>query len=218
MKKVLFSLLCVCVLNTVSFAQRADLQKIREERDQKISEITAEVRDIEARYWAKSVINKTTTMGELENSSKNWLGAPQEHARLLGLIREYVANGNTHITAQEYELLDENRRRVREFLNNGKENPAARILAERNQEISRISQPVADIEARYWAWRIAKVKDITFEEFASNAQKWVGERGTNQLLIEKVEENLKSGNTAALTKKEQKKLEKSKQAVKKLFK
>ena len=74
-------------------------------------------------------------------------------------------------------------------------NPAAAALAHKNRQIRNVKEPVFELEARYWAYRVAKVKDITFEELEHNSHTWVGERSYNQKLMNKVAENLRTGNT-----------------------
>lgn len=217
MKKLVL-VLCLCAVCLPALAQREDAGKIRAERDAAISKISAEVRDIEARYWAGEVLEKRTSLGALEVNARRWLGERAENERLLDLTRQYVRQGKIPaLSAQELDLLDENKRRVREFLNDGRQNPAAEALARRNREITQIKKPVAQIEARHWAWRIAVVKDVTFEELSANARQWVGERSANAALMDLVEENLKKGNTAPLSPQEEKRLEEANKQVRGLF-
>ena len=182
----------------------SDLDKVKHERDAKISAISAKVQDIEARYYARQVQQGNLLMGTLEENAKSWLGLPEENERFVALVKQYADGPQVPaLTPEEMEQLDENKREIRAFLNNGRENPAAAKLAERNRKIRELKEPVFELEARYWAWRVSKVKDTTIEELAAFSQNWIGERAYNQKLIAKIRENVQSGNTKQLTKKEE---------------
>lgn len=218
MKHVFVGLAVVLLAAVSSMAQQASLNSIKEQRDQQIDAITASVRDIDARYWAREIKEHRTSYGTLEVNSKQWLGSEAAKKELLGLIKQYV-NSPTPIviTPKEMKQLDESKSQVRVFLNSA-QNPASAALAQRNRQIREIEEPVFELEARYWAYRVATVKDVTLEELKANSYQWVGERAYNQKLMEKVEENLRTGNTAKLTKKEEKELEQAKARVRNLLK
>ena len=218
MRKFIVTVMLLGVLVLCGQAATQDVAAAKLERDTKISAIAAQVRDIEARYWARQVQQGSIVMGTLETASKNWLGLPEENAKLIALVKKY-ANGPKvpALTSEEMDALDKNKQEVRKFLNNGRENPAAAKLAERNRQIRLLHEPVFELEARYWAWRIAVVKDTTLEELEEYSQNWVGERAYNAKLIEQIRKNLKSGNTKQLTQKEEKKLENMHAQVRKLL-
>ena len=200
-------------------AQKPSLEDIKAQRDAKIDAIEAPVQDIAARYWARQVQDKIIMLGALEANARDWFGSEKANKALLDLIKKYVASGKKiTLTPEELDQLEENRRQVRLFLNNGRENPAAAALARTNRQIRQIKEPVFELEARYWAYRVAKVQDVTFDELAKNSHTWYGERSYNQKLIDKVEENLRTGNTRQLTKKEEALLEKAHQQVRELLK
>ena len=195
-----------------------DLDAVKRERDRKISEIEAPVRDLDAREFARQVQQGIISMGELEQASSQWLGLPEENAALVALIRKY-ANGPKvpALTPEELDALDENKRQVQLFLNNGRKNPAAARLAAINRQITQLEKPVFELDARYWAWRVTKVKDTTLEELEEYSQNWYGERSYNRKLINKIRENINTGNTKPLTKKEEKKLDQVKAQVRALL-
>lgn len=199
--------------------QKASLGDIKAQRDKKIDAITAPVRDLKARELAQQVQDKTITLGALQAASRDWLGSKEENQAVINLAKQYLATGKKiTLTPEELDQLDENRRQVRAFLNNGRENPAAAALARKNRQIRQIKEPVFELEARYWAYRIAKVKDVTFDELSQNSHNWVGERSYNQKLMNKVEENLRTGNTKKLTKQEEALLEKTNKQLRQLLK
>lgn len=198
---------------------KSPLGDIKAQRDAKIDAIEAPVRDLQAREWAMQIQNKVTTLGELQAASQNWLGSKEANQAVIDLAKQYLATGKKiTLTPEELDQLEENRRQVRAFLNNGRENPAAAALARKNRQIRQIKEPVFELEARYWAYRIAKVKDVTFDELSQNSHNWVGERSYNQKLMNKVEENLRTGNTKKLTKQEEALLEKTNKQLRQLLK
>lgn len=217
MKRVFVGLAVVLLAAVSSMAQQASLNSIKEQRDQQIDAITASVRDIDARYWAREIKEHRTSYGTLEVNSKQWLGSEAAKKELLGLIKQYV-NSPTPIviTPKEMKQLDESKSQVRVFLNSA-QNPASAALAQRNRQIREIEEPVFELEARYWAYRVANVKDITFDELKEYSYGWVGEYQYNDKLMDKVKENLDTGNTAKLSRSEEKKLEKAKKRVIKLL-
>lgn len=62
------------------------------------------------------------------------------------------------------------------------------------------------------------VKNVTMEDLSKSSLNWVGERSYNQKLINRISENIKTGNTAALTDKEMKKLDKANEKVRNILK
>lgn len=217
MKRILVGIVMFLLAASSLMAQPVTQRNLKEERDAKIDAITAPVRDIEARYWAREVKEHRTDLVTLEQNAKQWLGSDNAKAEQLALIKHYATYAQPIvITPEEMKQLDDSKRQVRVFLN-GSENPTAQALARVNRQIREIKEPVFELDARYWAYRVAKVKDVTFEELKQYSQNWVGEREYNQKLIEKVEENLQTGNTQKLTKKEEKQLEKATQRVRDLL-
>ncbi len=196
-----------------------DLAEVRRQRDEGVSAISSQVRDIEARYWARSILEKRTMMGTVEKWDRNTIGTKQEHEALVSLIKEYVRKGEIpKITMEELEMLDENKRQIRLFLNNGRENPAAAALARKNRQITEIKEPVFDIEARYWAWRIQNDEDLTYEQLYGYSINWVGETARKERLMTAIKVYLDAGPVKPLTKKEAKALEEKSQQVRDLLK
>ena len=217
MKRILVAIVMVLLAAGSLMAQPVTQRNLKEERDAKIDAITAPVRDIEARYWAREVKEHRTDLVTLEQNAKQWLGSDNAKAEQLALIKHYATSAQPIvITPEEMKQLDDSKRQVRVFLN-GSENPTAQALARVNRQIREIKEPVFELDARYWAYRIAVVKDVTLDELKAYSENWVGERSYNQKLMEKVEENLRTGNTEKLSKKEEKKLDKAKLRVHKLL-
>ena len=207
------------ILGSNCFPKESSLDDIKTERDKKIDAIISPVRDLRARELTRKVQDKVTTLESLEKASNNWLGSKEESQAVINLVKEYLSTGKKiTLTPEELDKLDDNQRQVSTFLNNGLENPAAAALARKNRQIRKIKEPVFELEARYWAYRIDKVKDVTFEELTRYSHNWVGERSYNQKLINKIEENLRTGNTKELTKQENKLLEKTNKQIRKLLK
>ncbi len=214
MKKLLV-VFGICILfSSVAWARpKVDLAQIRAERDKGIAKISAEVRDISARYWAGEVLRGHTTMSSLRSNCRHWLGSAEENMRMLDLAEEWIRKGDVpELTPQEREQLDENNRRVKEFLNSW-ENPAAKMLAEENRKITQMKAPVFELEARYWAWRVAVLQDISYEELLSQSQRWIGEREENQRLMKAIADNIQTGNTAPLSAQERRQLDENRKEI-----
>lgn len=76
-----------------------------------------------------------------------------------------------------------------------------------NAKINALEQKTLDLDARYWAHRVAvDPKDITMEQLEENSKQWTGSKELNTQLIAKIKENIRTGNTAPLTEKERAKL------------
>ena len=185
----------------------------------KIAALQTEVIDIEARQWAFQIKNGGhTSLADLNHLSKNW-GTPQSYNdKLIALIKKYLGQKEIpFITPEEWEQLEENKQAVQNLITNGRGNPAMEKIKKMDQKITALRKPVAELDARYWAWRIAEVKDTTLEQLRSYSVQWVGEPAENARMILAIEENLKNGNTKRLSAAEMKKLRKTHEQVGKLI-
>lgn len=81
-----------------------------------------------------------------------------------------------------------------------------------NGEVCRLQEPVRDLDARYWAGRIV-AGDVTYEELEQNSHHWFGGEECNRRLMEKIRQNLDTGNTHPLTRDEEEMLEQVNQAA-----
>lgn len=175
--------------------------------DAEIDILQLPVRDIRAREPVLKIKYQRTSL-EVKSSYKNWLGSDQENKAVVDLTEKYVKAGSTvTVTPEEWDRLEESNHKISVFLNGGREKPASENRFLKNRKITELSLPVFEIDARYWAWRIAEAKDVTFEQIAGSSLGWVGERSYNARLVSRIEENLKTGNTRKLTDLEQKKLD-----------
>ena len=182
-----------------------------------LDNITSKVRDISARELALNVKYKIITFEQLDKYSKGWLGSREENKALLDLAKKYVQEGKTiSITPEEWAKLDENKTQVRAFLNDGKITDFDKQRIETNKKIVKIEKSVFEIEARAWANNIAE-KKTTFEELAKNSLSWSGDPAFNQKMINKIEENVKKGNTKKLNEKEKQRLNEAKQKIRELL-
>jgi len=192
---------------------------LKQQRNAKIDAIMAPVRDIEARELALKVKNNQITFEKLEEFSKGWLGSAEENKAVIERAKKYVSDGKKiSITPEEFRKLDESNKKIQTFLNDGKKTSVASKAEYRNSKVLKIQKPVFELEARYWANRVAEKKDVTFEELSKSSLNWIGSREYNQKLINKIEENIKKGNTKKLTDKEQKKLDEANEKISQLMK
>ncbi|MBP5287857.1 MAG: hypothetical protein J6Z08_08175 [Elusimicrobiales bacterium] len=183
-------------------------EKPMSDTDAEIDILQLPVRDIRARELVLKIKYQRTSLEELKSSYKNWLGSDQENKAVVDLTEKYVKAGSTvTVTPEEWDRLEESNHKISVFLNGGREKPASENRFLKNRKITELSLPVFEIDARYWAWRIAEAKDVTFEQIAGSSLGWVGERSYNARLVSRIEENLKTGNTRKLTDLEQKKLD-----------
>lgn len=190
-----------------------------EKRLKEVDAIKSEVRDIKARELALGIKAGKYTVKNLREESKNWTGTAKGNKELVDLAVKYSKSKKTvSISEEEWDKLDENNRKVRTFLNNGKETDGDKALLKRNKKIRKVQEEVFELDARYWANRVAVVKNVTMEDLSKSSLNWVGERSYNQKLINRISENIKTGNTAALTDKEMKKLDKANEKVRNILK
>lgn len=203
---VFFAFLIFSVMPVMAQNAMSDL-------NQKIDDISVSVQDIKARSFAKQVQDKLTTMEQLEQYSKNWLGSEKANKELVDLIRKYVKDGKpVSITDEERTKLEENRKQIRTLLDGGKKDsprkkevPAA--MAEKMKRINKIQMSVIGLEARSQAMRISESKGITVDELESASRGWIGTREYKQKLIKKVRKILKKGKIKPFSEKEIDKLE-----------
>ncbi len=190
-----------------------------EKRLKEVDAIKSKVRDIKARELALGIKAGKYTVKNLREESKNWTGTAKGNKELVDLAVKYSKSKKTvSISEEEWDKLDENNRKVRTFLNNGKETDGDKALLKRNKKIRKVQEEVFELDARYWANRVAVVKNVTMEDLSKSSLNWVGERSYNQKLINRISENIKTGNTAALTDKEMKKLDKANEKVRNILK
>lgn len=194
----------------------------KEQRDQQIDELEAPVRDIRARIFAKQVQDRLTTMKQLEESSKNWLGSDKANKDTLDLIKKYVKAGKPiKVTAEEMAKFNESNSKVRDFLNIGKKDSANKheksannkkedtkelTFAEKMDKINKIQMSVIDLEARSWAKRIADGNDITLEQLSEKSKGWIGKKEYKEKLLKKIGKYIEKGKIKPLTDKETDKL------------
>lgn len=190
----------------------------KEQRDKQISEMEAPVRDIRARVFAKQVQDRLITTQQLEENSKRWLGTDKENNALVDLVKKYVKAGKPiTVTSEERAKLDEVNKKVRDFLNVDKKDPAKKPenksagkkensketpFNEKMDKINKIQMSVIDIEARSWAIRIASGKDITFEQLSEKSSGWIGKKEYKDKLMKKVKKYVEKGKIKPLTDKE----------------
>ena len=186
----------------------ADIKSLtKEEQDKYLDALVSPVRDINARNWALQVKYKITTIQSLSYSSVRWPGSRAENDALMDLIVDYVnKDAPIEVTPEEWDKLDESKRKVQIFLNGGKEVPAVERRRLRNKQITKILEPTFEIDAQYWAWRIAKEKDTTYDELFKNSFHWIGEMSRHARLLKRIKENLETGNTNKLTDEEYKRM------------
>lgn len=89
--------------------------------------------------------------------------------------------------------------------------PLKNPRAEIDQELCRLQKETMDLEARAWARRISN-GEFTYGELNGNSLKWAGDPDCNRQLMQQVQKNLNTGNTAPLTEEEEARLEQTRKA------
>lgn len=85
-----------------------------------------------------------------------------------------------------------------------------------DRELCRLQEQTMDLDAQYWAGRIAS-GEFSYEELEKDSLRWVGDKDCNRRLMERIRKNLKEGNTAPLTVAEEERLEQTHRASRALL-
>ncbi len=222
MKRVLLAVMAVLMSTGVLMAQVGAKDVLQERTIEKYAEIMTPVMDIQARseaqfYKEDAYSYDLFKRGFYTGGAYNGSAYEKE---LRALIEKYMNSSDPIVvTEDEKEQLESRRREFDRFRSNQR-TAQMRTYKEQdvmNRKIREIEEPLFELEARYWAYRIAHVKDITFDELNQYSYDWVGEYQYNKKLMAKVKENLETGNTAKLSRREEKKLEKAKKRIVKLL-
>ncbi|MDD4005222.1 MAG: hypothetical protein PHW69_08490 [Elusimicrobiaceae bacterium] len=75
----------------------------------------------------------------------------------------------------------------------------ARFSADKLSATDGIERGIMDLEALYWAWRIAEVKDVAYDGIDAYARNWPVKPGTRAQILKKIKAHLDAGTARALT-------------------
>jgi hypothetical protein len=87
------------------------------------------------------------------------------------------------------------------------------ITADINRRVDAISEPVRDIEARYWADMVKKDSSLSIEQLEKNSGSWLGSEKSKKNLLLLIKKYIKSGKEILISKEELARLDESKEKI-----
>lgn len=182
--------------------------------------VHARVLNVEAMSWAWRIEKaENITYQTLEKQSANWGRGEAVRGQLLAKIKEIINSGRVRLlTAGEDAELEAAKAEVKTIASGGvpPAEKSARRSAARQAAIDRAAREMLEPEAKYWAWRIAVVRDVTYDELQGHSEGWMRGVEVSGELLAKVKANLQSGDTPALNRTEQANLDACKKRIKQL--
>lgn len=198
---------------------QAQTSPLRAEQQREADAIHASVVDTEAMSWAWRIEKgKSLSYAELTRNSANWGRGEEVRGRLLAKVKEIINKDEVRLlTAKENDELASAKARVRAILS-GERAAILRVnkRASRQAAIDAAAREMMDVEAKHWAWRIAVKGDITYDELKANSEGWLRGPEVSGELLKNVKDRLQSGETSALTKAEQDRLDAGTKKIKEI--
>lgn len=180
--------------------------------------VYARVLNTEAMAWAWSIKKaKNISYQDLQNKSANWGRGEAVRGQLLVKVKDIIDNGQVRrlTTGEEAELAAAQAEARRLTSGAGSEKSAGQRSA-RQAAINGAAREMLDVEAKYWAWRIAVIRDVTFNEIKAKSEGWMRGAELTDELLAKVKVNLQSGETHEPSKGEQATMDACKKRIKQL--
>lgn len=161
--------------------------------------IQLEALDTTAMYWAWRIsVKHDATYEQFEKYAFAWDVRPATRDLLLERIRGLIASGKARkLDQREEKVLSDTEARLAALTTN-----QPRMTADFKRKLDAkdaAMRPVADIEAMFWAWRIAGNKDISYEELRKDSASWFSSEETKERLFKDIKALLDSGKARALT-------------------
>lgn len=183
--------------------------------------VHARVLDAEALSWAWRIGKaKNMSYQDLEKNSAGWGRSEAVRGQLLAKVTEIINNGQVRrLTTREDSELDAAQAEVRAILSgrSARAEKSAGQRAARQTAINRVAREMLEVEAKYWAWRIAVVRNITYNELKGYSEGWMRGAEVGAELLAKVKEKLQSGENPALGRAEQANLDACKKRMKQIL-
>ncbi len=183
--------------------------------------IHARVLDVEALSWAWR-IKRTKDMSyrDLEKKSANWGRGEALRGQLLAKIKEIINNDQVRrLNTKEDSALDAANAEVRAILSisRARLEKSAGQRSARQAAIDGAAREMLEVEAKYWAWRIAVVRNITFDELKGHSEGWMRGAEVSDELLAKIKIKLQSGENQRLSGDEQAKFDAGNKKIKQLL-
>lgn len=193
---------------------------LQEKRDA-LDVIHLENLEVEALYWARRIaVVGDLTYGGLHANSERWIMGKEVRDKLFARMKEILDAGEArNLTDEERARYESGGDRRRMILGTyTPKNPKQpRVSAER-EAIDVISREIMDVEARYWAWRIAVVRDTDYNDLSAKSEGWIGKTETKKELFKKIQGLLDAGDTRPLTAEEKARFDEGKARKKAILK
>lgn len=180
--------------------------------------VYARVLNTEAMAWAWSIMKaKNISYQDLENKSANWGRGEAVRSQLLAKVKDIINNGQVRrLTTGEEAELAAARAEARGLSSRAGSEKSAGQRSARQAAINGAAREMLDVEAKYWAWRIAVIRDVTFNELKAKSEGWMRGAELTEELLAKVKVNLQSGETPELGKGEQATMDACKKRIKQI--
>jgi hypothetical protein len=176
--------------------------------------IQREALETTAMYWAWRIsVKHDATYEQFEKYAFAWDLLPATRDLLLERIRGLIATGKARkLDRREEKIMQDSEARLTALTaDTPRMTPDfKRKLAARDEAM----RPVAEIEAMYWAWRIAGTKDSSYEELRKDSANWFSSEETKTDLFKNIKAMLDSGKARPLTVEEETRYQKALQNAK----
>lgn len=178
--------------------------------------VYARVLNTEAMAWAWSIQKaKNISYQDLEAKSAGWGRGEAVRGQLLAKVKDIIYNGQVRrLTTGEETELAAARTEARGLASGAGSEKSAGQRAARQAAVNGAAREMMKVEAKYWAWRIAVIRDVTFSELKANSEGWMRGAELTDELLAKVKVNLQSGETPELSKGEQATMDACKKRIK----
>lgn len=182
--------------------------------------VYARILDVEAMSWAWRIEKgNSLSYAKLQKMSANWGRGEVVCGQLLAKVKEII-NGRQvrRLTSKEEAELEAANAEVRALSSGVRSYSEKSGVRLNNKQVStdKAAREILEVEAKYWAWRIAVVRNITFNELKANSDGWMRGVEVSEELLAKVKVRLQSGEIAALSKAEEAKLDAGRKAIKEM--
>ncbi|HCC48273.1 MAG TPA: hypothetical protein DEQ38_09210 [Elusimicrobia bacterium] len=177
--------------------------------------------EVEALYWARRItVVGDLTYGELHANSERWIMGKEVRDKLFARMKEILdAGGARDLTDDERERYDSGMYRIRMILGTYKPKTPQQLKLKADREaVDVVSREIMDVEARYWAWRIAVVRDTDYSDLSAKSEKWIGKTETKKELFRKIQGLLDAGDTRPLTAEEKARHDDGKARIRAIYK
>lgn len=205
------SLIILSALFAVTVPYASAQQPEAAQRGAAVDAVHARMLDAEALAWAWRIEKtKDVSYEGLTRQAANWGMGEAARERLFGRIKELVNRGQVRrLTRAERAVLEEGRAEIKAIVAGEaavKRGPVA-ARAAKESKVDAAAREMLDVEAKYWAWRIAAERNITYNELEAYSQGWVRGAEVSGELLARVKARLQAGETGPLTAAEQGRLD-----------